>query len=43
MLAELRTKSQITLPTSIVSSFGLTEGDKLEVFENLIYKYTAFI
>ena len=33
MLAELRTKSQITLPKSIVSSFGLTEGDKLEVFE----------
>ena len=33
MLAELRTKSQITLPKSIVSSFGLSEGDKLEVFE----------
>ncbi len=33
MLAELRTKSQITLPKEIVSSLGLSEGDKLEVFE----------
>ena len=33
MLAELRTKSQITLPKSIVSSLGLAEGDKLEVYE----------
>lgn len=33
MLAEFRTKSQITLPKEIVSSLGLTEGDKLEVFE----------
>ncbi len=33
MLAELRTKSQITLPKSIVVSLGLTEGDKLEVYE----------
>lgn len=33
MLAELRTKSQITLPKDIVSSLGLTEGDKLEVYE----------
>ena len=33
MLAELRTKSQITLPKSIVVNLGLTEGDKLEVYE----------
>ncbi len=33
MLAELRTKSQITLPKETVSSLGLSEGDKLEVFE----------
>lgn len=33
MLAELRTKSQITLPKDIVSSLGLSEGDKLEVYE----------
>ena len=33
MLAELRTKSQITLPKDIVSTLGLAEGDKLEVYE----------
>ena len=33
MLAELRTKSQITIPKSIVNSLGLNEGDKLEVYE----------
>ena len=33
MLAELRTKSQITIPKSIVVSLGLEEGDQLEVFE----------
>ena len=33
MLAELRTKSQITLPKDIVNSMGLAEGDKLEVYE----------
>lgn len=33
MLVELRTKSQITLPKDIVSSLGLAEGDKLEVYE----------
>jgi AbrB family looped-hinge helix DNA binding protein len=33
MLAELRTKSQITLPKDIVNSLGLSEGDKLEVYE----------
>ena len=34
MLAELRTKSQITLPKEIVTSLGLSEGDKLEVYEH---------
>lgn len=34
MLAELRTKSQITLPKDIVTALGLAEGDKLEVYEN---------
>ena len=33
MLAELRTKSQITLPKEIVNSLGLSEGDKLEISE----------
>ncbi|MBR1811184.1 MAG: AbrB/MazE/SpoVT family DNA-binding domain-containing protein [Clostridia bacterium] len=33
MLAELRTKSQITIPKSIVLSLGLSEGDKLEIYE----------
>ena len=33
MLAELRTKSQITLPKDIVLSLGLSEGDKFEVYE----------
>ena len=33
MLAELRTKSQITLPKSIVTDLGLSEGDQLEVYE----------
>lgn len=34
MLAEIRTKSQITLPKAIVKSLGLSEGDKLEVYES---------
>ena len=33
MIAELRAKSQITLPKSIVSSLGISEGDKLDIFE----------
>jgi AbrB family looped-hinge helix DNA binding protein len=33
MLAELRSKSQITLPQSIVNKMGLSTGDKLEIFE----------
>lgn len=33
MLAELRAKSQITIPKELVDKLGLSEGDKLEVFE----------
>ena len=33
MIAELRQKSQITIPKSIVSSLSLSAGDKLEVYE----------
>lgn len=33
MLAELRNKSQITIPKEIVAQLGLSEGDKLEVYE----------
>ena len=33
MLAELRQKSQITIPKEIVSRLGLNQGDKLEIAE----------
>ena len=33
MLAELRPKSQITIPKEIILKLGLSEGDKLEIFE----------
>ncbi|MBQ7050423.1 MAG: AbrB/MazE/SpoVT family DNA-binding domain-containing protein [Firmicutes bacterium] len=33
MLAELRTKSQITIPKEIIKKLNLLEGDKLEVYE----------
>jgi len=33
MLAELRAKSQITIPKELVNKLGLSEGDKLEVYE----------
>ncbi len=33
MLAELRQKSQVTIPKDIVAKLGLSEGDKLEIFE----------
>ncbi len=33
MLAELRQKSQITIPKDIVNNLGLKEGDKFDVFE----------
>jgi AbrB family looped-hinge helix DNA binding protein len=33
MLAELRTKSQITIPKELVDRLGLAEGDKLDIYE----------
>ena len=33
MLAELRTKSQITIPKEIIVALGLSQGDKLEIYE----------
>ena len=33
MLAELRQKAQITIPKEIIVKLGLSEGDKLDVFE----------
>lgn len=33
MLTELRSKSQITIPKEIVLKLGLSEGDKLDIFE----------
>ena len=33
MLAELRAKSQITIPKELVDKLGLSEGDKLDVYE----------
>jgi len=33
MLAELRAKSQITIPKELVDKLGLSEGDKLEIYE----------
>ena len=33
MMAELRAKSQITIPKELVDRLGLSEGDKMEVFE----------
>ena len=33
MLAELRAKSQVTIPKELVDRLGLSEGDKLDVYE----------
>jgi len=33
MLTELRAKSQITIPKELVDKLGLSEGDKLELYE----------
>lgn len=33
MLAELRQKSQITIPKEIIMKLGLSEGDTLDIFE----------
>lgn len=39
MLVELRQKSQVTIPREIVRKLGLSEGDRLDVYEkdNAIY------
>ena len=33
MLAELRSRSQITIPAEIIKHLGISEGDKFEVME----------
>ena len=33
MLAELRTKSQITIPKEIIKALGLSVGDKFDIYE----------
>lgn len=33
MLVELRQKAQVTIPKEIIAKLGLSEGDKLEIFE----------
>lgn len=33
MISELRAKSQITIPKELVDKLGLSEGDKLEIYE----------
>ena len=33
MLAELRPKSQVTIPKEIIIKLGLSEGDTLDIFE----------
>lgn len=33
MLAELRSRSQLTIPTEIIKKLGVSEGDKFEVIE----------
>ena len=33
MLAELRAKSQVTIPKELVDKLGLNVGDKMEVYE----------
>ena len=33
MIAELRPKSQITIPKPLIEKLGLSAGDKLDIFE----------
>lgn len=35
MLAELRAKSQVTIPKEVVTRLGIKEGDKLEITEKM--------
>ena len=34
MIAELRPKSQVTIPKPLIDKLGLSAGDKLEIFED---------
>ena len=34
MIAELRPKSQVTIPKPLIDRLGLSTGDKLEIFED---------
>ena len=34
MIAELRAKSQVTIPKPLIAKLGLSAGDKLEIFED---------
>jgi AbrB family looped-hinge helix DNA binding protein len=34
MIAELRVKSQVTIPKPLIEKLGLSAGDKLEIFED---------
>ena len=34
MIAELRAKSQVTIPKPLIDRLGLSTGDKLEIFED---------
>ena len=34
MIAELRPKSQVTIPKPIIDRLGLSAGDKLEIFDD---------
>lgn len=33
MLAEIRGRSQITIPSEIIKKLGISEGDKFEIME----------
>ena len=45
MLAELRAKSQITIPKELVDRLGLSEGDKLDIYEKdgLLYMMPVIV
>ena len=40
MLAELRQKAQVTIPREIIVKLGLSEGDKLDIFEQAGFIYS---
>lgn len=41
MLAELRSRSQITIPAEIIKHLGISEGDKFEVMERTAAFFSA--